>query len=51
MLVFVLSLAVMLLSILGLAVGVLFGRKPLAGSCGGNAVVSACPTCRRGEPR
>ena len=32
-----LSIAIVLLSALGLAVGVLFGREPIKGSCGGLA--------------
>ncbi|UTF60928.1 (Na+)-NQR maturation NqrM [Gilvimarinus sp. DA14] len=32
---FVVALCVMLLVVTGMAVGVIFGRKPLSGSCGG----------------
>lgn len=32
---FVVALVVMLLVVCGMAIGVIFGRKPLAGSCGG----------------
>lgn len=51
MTVFLLSFAVILLAILGLAVGSLMGRGPLNGSCGGNAVLKSCPLCRRGDSR
>ncbi len=45
---FILSLAIILLAISGLAVGSLFGRPPIKGSCGGLACIkhsdcSACP--------
>ncbi len=45
---FVLGLLVMLLAIGGLAVGVMFGRAPIGGSCGGIACIkgadcAACP--------
>lgn len=33
--VFVLALAIMLLVAAGIGIGVIFGRKPLQGSCGG----------------
>ena len=46
---FVLSFAVIVLAILGLGAGALLGRGPLKGSCGGDAVVNACPLCRAGE--
>jgi hypothetical protein len=47
---FLLSFAVILLAILGLGAGVMLGRSPLKGSCGGNAALKACPLCRpRGE--
>lgn len=45
---FLLSFAVIGLAILGLAVGILLGRGPLKGSCGGNAVIKLCPLCRPG---
>ncbi len=48
---FLLSFAVILLAILGLGVGVLLGRGPLKGSCGGDAVLKACPLCRPGDER
>ncbi len=32
---FIVALCVMLLVVAGMAVGVMFGRKPLTGSCGG----------------
>ncbi len=35
---------------LGLFLGVLFGRQPLKGSCGGNAVIKACPLCKSEGP-
>lgn len=45
---FILSLAIVLLAISGLSIGILFGRPPIKGSCGGlscikNADCSACP--------
>lgn len=46
---FLLSFAVIALAIVGLGAGLLLGRGPLTGSCGGNAVVTACPLCRRTE--
>lgn len=46
---FALSFAVFALAVLGLGIGVLFGRGPPQGSCGGNAVLKTCPLCRSGE--
>lgn len=45
---FVLTLIIVLLALLGLATGVLFGRQPIKGSCGGLACIKklecgACP--------
>jgi len=51
MMIFLLSFAVVALAILGLAAGVLIGRGPLKGSCGGDAVLRACPVCKPGEER
>ncbi|MDH3231786.1 MAG: hypothetical protein OEN55_18500 [Alphaproteobacteria bacterium] len=48
---FLLSFAVIGLAILGLGAGALLGRGPLKGSCGGDAVVRACPLCRKGAER
>ena len=48
---FLLSFAVIGLAILGLGIGVLLGRGPLRGSCGGNGVVRMCPMCREEEMR
>lgn len=39
---------VMLLIVTGMAVGVIFGKKPISGSCGGMSAVgmeSACDVC------
>ena len=47
---FLITFAVMVLAIAGMAIGVLFGRTPIAGSCGGlNAVngSSECQSCSR----
>ncbi len=40
-----LALLVMLLAVAGMAVGVLFGRKPIAGSCGGMKSLGASTDC------
>lgn len=52
MLTFLLAFGLMLLSIIGLALGVLAGRAPLKGSCGGVACLKGlnCGGCRKGEP-
>lgn len=42
------TFAVMLLCVAGMAVGVMAGRKPIAGSCGGigaTGVESSCTLC------
>ena len=49
MMVLLLSFVVTLLAILGLAAGLLLGRGPLRGSCGGDAVLRVCTLCRRGD--
>jgi hypothetical protein len=45
---FLLSIAIVALSITGLAAGVLLGREPLRGSCGGVACDKGgtCDACR-----
>lgn len=48
---FLLSFAVTLLAVLGLSAGLLLGRGPLKGSCGGNTVLKACPLCLPMEKR
>lgn len=48
---FLLSFAVVALAIVGLGAGLLLGRGPLRGSCGGDPVVKVCAMCRRGAPR
>ncbi len=48
---FVLSFIVIALAILGLAAGLLLGRGPIEGSCGGDAVLRVCALCRRGNRR
>lgn len=49
--IFLPTLAILLLSIAGLAIGVMAGRPPIKGSCGGLSCVKggACAGCRRGE--
>jgi hypothetical protein len=50
MAIFIVTFALMLLAIAGMAIGVLCGRTPIAGSCGGlNAVngSSECQSCSR----
>jgi len=42
----VLSFAIILLAVLGLAAGVMLGRAPLRGSCGGHGC-ELCATCPR----
>lgn len=46
---FLLTLCLMVLSIAGLALGLLFGRGPIKGSCGGLACVEGadCEACGR----
>ncbi len=50
---FLLTLCLMLLSVGGLALGLLFGRAPVKGSCGGLACIKGadCEACRRGKER
>lgn len=45
---FILTFSIFLLTVGGLALGVLFGRAPLRGSCGGLACTKgiSCDTCR-----
>jgi hypothetical protein len=47
MITFLFAVATMILAVLGLAVGLFFGRPPLKGSCGGIACGGACGTCPR----
>lgn len=47
-----LSFIVLILIVVGMAVGVLMGRKPIAGSCGGMTALGmdvACDVCK-GDP-
>ncbi|MEC5324907.1 (Na+)-NQR maturation NqrM [Aurantimonas sp. A3-2-R12] len=46
---FLLAFAIILLAIAGLALGVMFGRMPLRGSCGGLSCIkdAECGACRR----
>jgi uncharacterized protein len=45
----ILSIVIVLMSALGLAVGILFGRAPIKGSCGGLACLkdAGCDGCSR----
>lgn len=54
MAIFIVTLAVMLLLVAGMAVGVLMGREPIKGSCGGmNALGmdTACDICKGDKER
>ncbi|MCL4675114.1 MAG: (Na+)-NQR maturation NqrM [Pararhodobacter sp.] len=47
--IFLMTLAAILLAFVGLSLGVIFGRAPIKGSCGGLACISGadcagCPT-------
>ena len=44
--VFILSFVVLALAVAGMAVGVLLGRRPLSGSCGGLGPGGTCRLCR-----
>lgn len=44
---FGLSFLVIVLASVGLGIGVMFGRDPLRGSCGGDQTVSVCPICKQ----
>jgi len=47
---FVLAFAITFLAFLGLAAGVLLGREPIKGSCGGLGGCGACTkSCARGK--
>tara|TARA_B100000767_G_C19732207_1_gene522230 strand:- start:145 stop:393 length:249 start_codon:yes stop_codon:yes gene_type:complete len=49
----ILSFVVLILIVVGMAVGVLMGRKPIAGSCGGMTALGmdvACDVCK-GDPQ
>ena len=48
MVTFVFTLAIILASVAGLATGILLGRAPLRGSCGGVACVKggSCAACQ-----
>ena len=51
MMTIVLAVGITLLAVLGLAAGVLMGRAPLKGSCGGLACTGlACDTCPNRKP-
>jgi hypothetical protein len=43
--IFLPTLLIALISVAGLALGALFGRAPLRGSCGGLACGGACAAC------
>lgn len=47
---FLVTFGIMALAVAGMAIGVIFGREPIAGSCGGlNAVngSGSCQSCSR----
>ena len=49
----ILSFVILILIVVGMAVGVLMGRKPIAGSCGGMTALcmdDACDVCK-GDPQ
>lgn len=49
---FILTFAIILLAIFGLALGVIFGRPPIKGSCGGVSCIKGgdCGACRAPHP-
>ncbi|PID63372.1 MAG: hypothetical protein CSB44_01765 [Gammaproteobacteria bacterium] len=47
MLTFIATFSLFGLAILGMAVGVMLGRRPIAGSCGGLNNPDGCTTCSR----
>ena len=49
MMLFLSSFVIILLAILGLGTGLLLGRGPLPGSCGGDGVIDTCALCARKE--
>ena len=44
-----LGICVVVISILGMSIGVLFNRKPISGSCGGD--ISNCEVCSDQQAR
>ncbi len=45
---FVVSFSILVVAVGGMAIGVMFGRSPIAGSCGGlNVVDGKCGSCSR----
>ena len=42
-----LGISVVVVSILGMSIGVLFNRKPISGSCGGTDQSGECAVCRK----
>ncbi len=42
---FLASLAILLIVIIAMGVGVLFGRRPISGSCGGLNKAGGCALC------
>lgn len=45
--VMIISVLVFALAMAGMAIGAAFGRKPLAGSCGGDSTVRLCGACNQ----
>lgn len=45
------AIALIVIAMLALGVGVLFGRPAIKGSCGGLACNGACQSCENGETR
>lgn len=54
MAIFVVTLCVMLLLVAGMAIGVIMGREPIKGSCGGMSALgmdTACDICKGDKER
>lgn len=49
--VFLISLVLILVVILAMSVGVLFGRRPISGSCGGLNQAGGCVLCSGNCPK